>query len=336
VKPPNHGILLATTLFFWIGSVNLFGSQERFELRGRIVDSEGEAIRHVVPQVILYGSTFPFETKTLVNRGGEFKIKKLEAGAYRLLVVVPSGGSMEKTIEIGPSFADKKGRIERQWVFEPSYDLSHQSTVSPDQLTISSNAVKEYKKALKLLEKKDVEGAVEHLERAIEISPNYSVALNRLGTISFQSRNYSRAEGYFERALSGDPSAYAPLVNLCAAQFALKKLEKSLECNRKAIAIDPDDPLARSQLGHSFFALGKYDSAEVELIAAKELDPVHFSYPQLILAEIYRIREDLPSMIREIQEFLKYHPDVPFAPKLRKVLERKRAQLDDKVAQTPD
>ena len=57
-------------------------------------------------------------------------------------------------------------------------------------------------------------GALASLQRAVEIAPEFAAAWNNMGTIAYQSRNYLRAEECFREALSADPSAYEPLVNL--------------------------------------------------------------------------------------------------------------------------
>jgi tetratricopeptide (TPR) repeat protein len=83
-------------------------------------------------------------------------------------------------------------------------------------------------------------------------------------------------------------------------------------------------------LGQSYFYLGRLDEAERHLKQAKLLEPNHFSYPQVFLVEIYARRNQLPAAIREIEEFLKLHPDSETAGQMRKVLEVARARLTAK------
>jgi len=303
-------------------SVLLGGSfQARYELRGKIHGLDRTLIRHEQPYVTILAAAVPFEKQSLIGHGGDFKFKKLDPGGYRLRIVVPGWGEMERSVEVGPTFADEKGRVHIEFEFKPDYSTGTVATVSPEVLTVSEKSRKEFRKAQKELGKKNVEKAIQHLEKAIEDSPGYTSALNRLGTIYFLEKEYVKAEKYFIRALKTDPTAYSPLVNLCAAQFALQKVQEALECNLKAVERDPNDALAYSQLGRSYFALKQFESAKESLRKAKQLDPGHFSYPQLILAEIYRIRADWAGMAREIEEFLRYHPDAGFAPKLKEILE---------------
>jgi Tfp pilus assembly protein PilF len=67
----------------------------------------------------------------------------------------------------------------------------------------------------------------------------------------------------------------------------------------------------------SFFETGDLDQAETYLKTAVRLDPAHFSHPQLILAEIYRKRGDLPAARAALNSFLELHPDSPEAAGIR-------------------
>jgi len=46
-----------------------------------------------------------------------------------------------------------------------------------------------------------------------------------------------------------------------------------------------------------------------------------------VLAEIYQLKENYPSLIGELEEFLKYHPDSKLVPEVTKWL--KQARTDE-------
>jgi tetratricopeptide (TPR) repeat protein len=142
------------------------------------------------------------------------------------------------------------------------------------------------------------------------------------------NQRYEEAEGYFREAMKHDPQAYSPVVNLGAALLSLGKLAESLELNQRAVEMQPSDPLAHSQLGQCAFAMGDLVAAETSLTRAKSLDPVHFSYPQLVLAEICRLRNDLACVVRELEDFLRHHPDYPESETLRAIIRDVQEKLD--------
>ena len=295
--------------------------EESYELKGKVVRADdGKPIKGVVPVAFLRGVTSPFTTNSLVGPSGNFNFKKLSAAPYRLIIAVPKWGEMERSIEIGPSFANNKNQIEMEFKFRPDYQTEETDVVSLKQLTIPGKAKNEYREALKKLEKKEVDKAINHLEKAVKLAPHYSDVWNRLGTISFVSGEYAKAEQYFRKALEHDPNSFAPVVNLGAALYALGKIEESLLFNKKAVSMEPRDPLANSQLGLSYLALNMYPEAEDHLLKCKSLDPAHFSHPQVTLAELYRQLHNPEGMTRELKEFIFYHPDDPKVPALRQIL----------------
>ena len=140
------------------------------------------------------------------------------------------------------------------------------------------------------------------------------------GTIAYQTQKYQRAEEYFREALGADPSAYEPLVNLGGVLINLHKLDDAWTCNVFAVLTRPGDALANSQLGMTYFGLGKMDLAEKYFLEARRLDPAHFSHPQLFLAEIHLRRGDRRATADDLEDFLKHHPDWPQAARMRQTI----------------
>jgi len=278
---------------------------------------------NVLPLVSLHGATTPFTFQTLADGAGKFKFKNLQQGMYTLTVAIPNAGQTQQTIEVGPSLADAKRVVRKTIVFDPGSDRES-NVVSARQLSVPENARRLYQKAEERLGKRDTPGAIKLLEKSVELAPQFSVAWNHLGTIAYQSQRYDQAEQYFREALKQDPDSYAPLVNLGGALLAKGKVEESLQVNLRAVKAWLDYSLAHSQLGQSYLLAKQVDDAETHLKQAKALDPMHFSLPQLLLTRIHQARADYPAMVRELEEFLRLHPDSDLAPRMRELLEKVR------------
>ena len=311
------------SLCFSLSAVHALGEQQ-YELRGKVVQTNGKRFKEVLPVVFLQGTSEPYTTQTRADSGGKFKFKELLPGLYTLIIAVPMWGDLQRTIEIGPSESDSAGRIKRTFRVDRKYSRPNVNTVSIQQLSVSRKAQREYTTARKRLEKRDVPGAIEHLKRAVELSPQFTAAWNQLGTIAYLSKEPQKAEEYFREALRQEADSYPPLVNLGGALLAQDKVEESHSMNLRAVEMRPDDALAHSQLGRSYFALSELDHAQRHLKQAKALDPKHFSFPQLVLAQIYELKSDSLSLMRELEEFLKFHPDSKRVPELTEWLERTR------------
>ena len=135
---------------------------------------------------------------------------------------------------------------------------------------------------------------------------------------------YTLAENHFRKALEADPQAFEPLVNLGGVLLNLGQADEALPLNLHAVLRRPNDALANSQLGMSYFLLRKPDLAGKYLAIAKQLDPEHFSHPQLMLSEIYLQRNELAAAIEELEDFLRRHPDAPEAESVKAKIKRLR------------
>jgi len=100
----------------------------------------------------------------------------------------------------------------------------------------------------------------------------------------------------------------------------LERPREVLGYNGRAVVRRPNDALANSQLGLSFFVLGEPERAEKYLKTADQLDPAHFSHPQLTLAEIYTQRGDRASALAALRDFLARHPDSLQAAAVRRTV----------------
>ena len=135
----------------------------------------------------------------------------------------------------------------------------------------------------------------------------------------------SGKEECFREALAQDPEVYEALVNLGGVLVTRHKLNEAWDYNLHAVLLRPNDALANSQLGMTYFELGKPDLAEKYFRKAVEIDPAHFSHPQLFLAEIHLQREDRSAAVADLESFLTHHPDWPQAAVMRgKIAEWKK------------
>jgi tetratricopeptide (TPR) repeat protein len=274
--------------------------------------------------VSLFATKTPFTAATLSDAAGRFTFKKLRPDDYTVSVFLPGRGEARRTVEIGAAAANSHRRVSltldlKDSDFE-SAAVVPQHSVSASQLAIPKAALRQYLEAEKDLERHDPDAAVKRLEAAVETAPQFAQAWNELGTIAYQTRKFDRAEECFRQALQQDPRAFEPLVNLGGVLVTLHKLDEAADYNLQAVLTRPNDALANSQLGQTYFGLARMDLAEKYLERARQIDPAHFSHPQLLLAEIHLRRGERREAAAVLEEFLKYHPDWPQAAKMRQTI----------------
>jgi Tfp pilus assembly protein PilF len=296
----------------------------KFELVGEVRLIQPQKPRRLVAFVALTGNTRPYSAHTWTDFGGRFKFKKVPPGSYTLQAEIRRRGDRHLTVEVSPSLADGKGRIHQIVTVEPSQSVAvkqRPDVVSVRELSIPEKARNLYLKAEKKLSKGEIEKGIEILENAVNLAPHFVGAINRIGTVFYMQKEFSKSEQYFREALQIDPNAYAPLVNLGGTLLAMGKFEEALAINQHAVTVRPLDALANAQLGVSYVSLKNDTKAQEYLIRTKELDPRHFTYPQLALAGIYNRQNKLALVVQELREFLRLHPDDVQSKLIQKQLE---------------
>jgi tetratricopeptide (TPR) repeat protein len=312
----------------WIGGGLLLGlaavlpAADTFELSGEL-----QPRAFIV--ITIYGVTTPFIGHTFAELDGHFKFKKLKPGTYQLTLNSRRRGEARQTVEIGPSFANAKGKVKitlplatLNWVRPAEGRL----LVNIRELSVPEKAKREFFEAQRRVGKHDIAGANTHLRRAVEIAPNYVAAWNYLGTLAYQSRELAEAENYFREALRHNPDAFEPTVNLGGVLITMQQVQDAIPYNEKAVAMRPEDALANAQLGMSYFYTRRFDAAEKYLRKAKALDPLHFSHPQLMLSEIQLRRGNRAGAAAELEDFVRRHPDYPEVAQMRARIARLKNQ----------
>jgi tetratricopeptide (TPR) repeat protein len=292
----------------------------QFEVRGEVVTQHRDRSEWVQIESI----DRRFVDYTSIDFDGRFTFKKVPEGTYKVTVGITGAAEQQRSIEIRPAFADERGKVAVKVTIKDDAVVRDRFKVGIVSLAVSPKAIEELRRAHEA--KGNVEKARKHLQKAIEISPNFDDALNNLGTYYFRDGRYDTAANLFLRALKANPNSFFAQVNLGGTFIALRDYERALAENLKALDMRPDDSLAQSQTGQTLFHLKQYPEALTHLRRAKQLDPFSFSLPGIFIAEILQIQGERERAIAEYKEFLSTHPGHPrsaFAEQQLLLLERR-------------
>jgi tetratricopeptide (TPR) repeat protein len=294
-----------------------FPADPLFELSGQLRPPQRASVS-------LFGTKNPFTAAALSDAAGRFRFRNLQPDDYTVAIFIPGRGEARRTVEVGPAAAGANRRVSLTLDLKDSdFELAApvpRYSVSARQLAIPKAALRQYQEAEKDLDRHRPDAAVKRLADAVAMAPQFAMAWNELGTIAYQTRKFDRAEECFRQALALDPRAFEPLVNLGGVLVAVHKLDEAADYNLRAMLARPNDALANSQLGQTYFGLGRMDLGQKYLERARQIDPAHFSHPQLLLAEIHLRRGERREAADVLEEFLKYHPDWPQAARMRQTI----------------
>lgn len=195
---------------------------------------------------------------------------------------------------------------------DPSHLPKPGETVSARELLIPSKAMKELQRSQNAFLSGDVRSSARHLERALEIYPNYLEAHNNLGSRYIDLHEYGKAAAEFQKAIDLDPRVMQPFNNLSVALFLLQRYPDAEIAARRALDLDPHNSTAQYMLGCVLATEKRNPSEAMGLLRQTE---VEFPDARLLLAQILLRQGAVNEGENELHEYLK----VPGVEKKQKV-----------------
>jgi tetratricopeptide (TPR) repeat protein len=119
----------------------------------------------------------------------------------------------------------------------------------------------------------EVDRAADHLRKALRYTSGNVDALNNLGNALTQKGLLDEATAVYERALSRKPHAPDTHNNLGMALYLKGNVQEAIDHYRRALRIAPDLAEARYNLGMALSSLGKREQAIEQLRYALRIDP---------------------------------------------------------------
>jgi Flp pilus assembly protein TadD len=195
---------------------------------------------------------------------------------------------------------------------------------------ISGNARREYNLALENIAAGNNNAAIAHLEKAVELAPDYYDALNKLGAEYIRSGRHIEAEVVLDRARTLNPNDPLPLTNLgilylkqgeriefvaavkagSESEAPLTFFDKAVEVFEKALRLNPLSPRASFYLGTALYKAGVDERAEPLLLNALDLDG-QMHEARLPLIYVYSRHQRCDDARKQISAYLVANPGSP-------------------------
>jgi tetratricopeptide (TPR) repeat protein len=124
-----------------------------------------------------------------------------------------------------------------------------------------------------LLQKGQVDEAIIHYQKALEINPHYADAHFNLGAILFQNGQVDAAAIHFKEALEINPDDVDAQNNLGLALLQKGQVDEAIDHFKKALEINPNDADVNSNLGDIFLQERQIDKAIICYKKALKIKP---------------------------------------------------------------
>jgi tetratricopeptide (TPR) repeat protein len=184
--------------------------------------------------------------------------------------------------------------------------LTRSNPVPVSQLRIPSKAIKEFERAQKAFRSGDMRVSSEHLQKALQIYPNFVQAHNALGLRFAQLGEYRKALAEHESALSLDPLSAETHQDLSFALLLLNRSQEAEDEARQALALDSHSAAARYVLGRALVAQRHVTPEAIDMLRQSESA---FPNASLVLAQIHFTLGQTDQVVTELRQYLRTAPD---------------------------
>jgi tetratricopeptide (TPR) repeat protein len=309
--------------------------QVRNTIEGRVTNSDRRPLSDL--PVLLQNDAYSPIATTYTNGSGQFRFSNLQTGNY-YVQVEPGALDYERQtqrVEAIP-FNERRGRggeiFRVDFVLRPKKhnDASTRTTTANGKgvvfyQPVPDEARKEYAEALKSLERNDFNSAASLLSRAIELFPDYYVALELLGTERVKRQQYQDAIPPLARAIEVNKDGWRAFYSLGVAQHETNQRAEAIKSFRRAAELNPDSANTNMWLG---VALAPNPDTRGEAIRAleKAVSMAKDKIPQayFYLGALYARNNQYREAADAFENFLRAYPQAGEQEKIKKLIDEYR------------
>ena len=180
------------------------------------------------------------------------------------------------------------------------------NSVPVSQLRIPSKALKEFERYQKAFHSGDLSTSVEHLEKALQIFPDFIQAHLALGLRFIELGEYQKALTEHEAALSLDPRSAQAHQDLSLTLLLLNRNQEAEAEARRSLEIDSEAVAAHYVLGRALVAQNRITSEAMDMLRRSENV---FPNASLVLAVIHFRAGRTEQTIAELRNYLRAPED---------------------------
>lgn len=274
----------------------------------------------------------------LSDMNGNFSFQSLRPGNY--VVVVDGGENFEtarESIPIEPSVVTtRSGRSSFPMArpFNVQIYLRPKNQASPNKpgvlnaalANVPKSAVEFYEKGLDSARRGETDKAIDNLKRAVDLHPNFSLALNELGVQYLKKGEIDKAGEALTKVLRLSPDAPEPSLNYGIVLLNQKKFAEAEAQLRDAVKKNDSSFTAHQYFGISLIYVKNYADAEIQLRRAIELGGPKASQSHYYLGGLYWRTGNYRQAADELETYLKLEPKAANAEKVRTTIKELRSK----------
>ncbi|HKP86110.1 MAG TPA: tetratricopeptide repeat protein [Blastocatellia bacterium] len=306
---------------------------QTFNILGTVRDNTGQGLNAL--RVSLLDDNYSPIRSVFSDTSGRFQFRGLVSGRY-LLRVEPGGKPFEEqTVQLDLQAIRARGGGNEPFPVEIVLKRKKDAPPTDQPGTVFAQKIPdtarvEYERGANSIKDNKQELGIASLKKAIEIFPDYYLALELLGTEYVKRGEYDQAVPVLTHALEINQTAPKSLYAIGVAHLKLKRMPEAIESLKKATEMEPNNINAYMMLGIALGNNGQLGDAEVAFKKAYQLGGDQVADAHLYLAGVYNKQEKYNDAVRELELYLKEAKDLkdraPIKTMIDKLKEKQKAK----------
>ena len=258
------------------------------------------------------------------GNGGDFEFRQIAQGTYH--VIATAGvDQAEERVEVNSWTTTVNLRMSTSGS-KPPNDTGR-STVSVAQYRVPERAREELRKAREASVKGKAPEAQTHVDKALEIYPQYADALTMRAILKLAARNAEGAVQDLEQAIQYDGSYAMAYLVLGSAFNSEAKFDDAIRALQRGETLSPDAWQAYFEMGKAYLGKTDYPAALHQLDRAQSLAPPDYPLIRLIRAHVLMQMDRYAEAVTDLQTYLDKNPEGADAELAQKMLDEAKASL---------
>jgi tetratricopeptide (TPR) repeat protein len=290
----------------------------------RVTFTDGRRCDIPVRVQLMGGASTSPVAEGYTNDAGMTEFNNVEIGTYHLIV---SGEGIDETDSGVFEVDNRKGSQylyvavrRRRDADQGASNAPGAPTIGTADLKIPEGAAKEFDKATELIAKQDWKKAIDRLNKALTIYPQYSAAYNNLGVIYARLGDRNQEREALHKAISLNDHFAPAFVNLARMAIADRDFSVAEALLDKASAMDPANSQTLVLLANVELLERHYDQAIANCRKAHSLAQESHALVHYIAARAFEHENRPRDAAAEFRAFLKEEPTGERADAVRKEL----------------
>jgi Flp pilus assembly protein TadD len=318
------------------GGIDMTGTGGRHSISGRLVFPSGK--RADAQLKVKLESPGVGDLSVLSDINGNFSFRSLLAGNYTVTV---EGGDFFETVResvfiepysVAPRNSPGAVPLSRPFTLQiylrPKQEIGHTKPgiLNAALAKVPKAAADFYGKGLESVSRGETDKAIEHLKHAIDLYPDFGLALNELGVQYLRKSELDKAAEVLVKVIRLSPEAPEPSLNYGIVLLQQKKFAEAEAQLRDAVKKNDQAFTAHLYFGITLIYVKNYGEAEGELQKAVTLGGLKAGQAHYYLGGLYWQTGKHRQAADELDTYLKLEPKAANAEKVRTTVKELRSK----------